>query len=81
MISYKVSNQSKPANLVEIDNIYNLDETTIFLDHSHTLTVDLRGAQDVPNKSFGLEKSRIAAMMCANAAGEKRKPCLLKKKR
>ncbi|KAF0739870.1 hypothetical protein Ae201684P_016028 [Aphanomyces euteiches] len=62
---------------IPLSCIYNLDETAIFFDHSKQKTVELRGALDVPIKSFGLEKTRITAVMAASADGIKRKPCIL----
>ncbi|KAF0739805.1 hypothetical protein Ae201684P_015142 [Aphanomyces euteiches] len=60
------------------DCIYNLDETAIFFDHDKS-TIDIRGAHDVAVRSFGFEKARITAVFCANANGQKKKPCLLVK--
>ncbi|KAH9124556.1 hypothetical protein AeMF1_004702 [Aphanomyces euteiches] len=66
---------------IPLSCIYNLDETAIFFDHSKQKTVELRGALDVPIKSFGLEKTRITAVMAASADGIKRKPCILLRSR
>ncbi|KAH9142953.1 hypothetical protein AeRB84_013012 [Aphanomyces euteiches] len=61
------------------EHIYNFDESAVFFDHTNNSTIDLCGARDVPLKTFGLEKSRITAVFCANAVGMKKKPFLLVK--
>ncbi|KAH9125519.1 hypothetical protein LEN26_009549 [Aphanomyces euteiches] len=64
---------------IPLSNIYNFDETTIFLDHTDRTTINFRGARDVPIRSFGFEKSRITAVFAANAVGRKLPPCILLK--
>ncbi|KAF0724398.1 hypothetical protein Ae201684_016937 [Aphanomyces euteiches] len=64
---------------IPLSNIYNFDETAIFLDHTDRTTIDFRGARDVPIRSFGFEKSRITAVFAANAVGSKLPPCILLK--
>ncbi|KAJ0391866.1 hypothetical protein P43SY_004480 [Pythium insidiosum] len=57
------------------DNIFNMDETAVFLDHNRGTTVDERGATDVVIKSYGFEKNRITAICCAD--GKKKPPTLI----
>ncbi|KAJ0390915.1 hypothetical protein ATCC90586_004748 [Pythium insidiosum] len=57
------------------DNIFNMDETAVFLDHNRGTTVDKRGATDVVIKSYGFEKNRITAICCAD--GKKKPPTLI----
>lgn len=66
---------------VQPSNIYNLDETAVFFDHSKSTTVHTRGSQDVPIQSFGFEKQRVTAVFCASATGEKKLPCAMVKSR
>ncbi|OWY99991.1 Pogo transposable element [Phytophthora megakarya] len=55
---------------IQYSNIYNMDETAVFLDHNRNTTLDVRGAKDVHVKSFGLEKNRFTAVFAASASGK-----------
>ncbi|KAJ0391615.1 hypothetical protein ATCC90586_011182 [Pythium insidiosum] len=57
---------------VALEDIYNMDETAVFLDHSRGNTLEQRGAKEVIIKSYGFEKNRITAICCASASGMKK---------
>lgn len=64
---------------ISAENIYNLDETAVFFDHTKATTVHVRGAKDVPIRSHGFEKQRVTAVFCASATGKKMPPCIMSK--
>ena len=52
-------------------SIFNMDETTIYLDSKSNYTYDQIGSRRVPAQSSGNEKTRLSVCFCALAFGEK----------
>lgn len=63
---------------IQYSNIYTMDETAVFLDHSRSTTVEECGKSDVLIKSFGFEKNRVTAVFAASTSGRK-KPAMMVK--
>lgn len=62
--------------------IFAADETAIYLDYSSSLTVEEKGAQEVPVKTAGHDKLHVTVMLTARSDGFKCRPyILLKNKR
>ncbi|CAF0916277.1 unnamed protein product [Brachionus calyciflorus] len=53
------------------DQIYNIDETTIYLDSSENYTYDKKGAKRIVANTSGNERTRISIAIGASATGKK----------
>ncbi|CAF0878753.1 unnamed protein product [Brachionus calyciflorus] len=57
--------------MITDNQIYNLDETSIYLDSSENYTYEKKGTKRVCAYSSGNERSRISVALCASALGTK----------
>ena len=61
----------------QYESIFSCDETGIFLDQSNSLTINERGAREIPVLTTGHDKMRISVMLTARDDGIKCKPSVL----
>jgi hypothetical protein len=61
------------------ENIWNLDETSIFVDEDEDTTIEHVGAKSVFVKTAGLSKIRLIGICLASAAGQKKLPTIITK--